>query len=218
MSEIEDMKTIAEVERTVLASGECAGIGEIEFSTDGEHWRAAWRPTEGEPTPVFARVAVRRRGFDEPVRSTVVWDERFPAGDPEWAARWLGAPTVHFGRAAKMAAFRAAFRDLVGTVVVEGETTAEQPAEAPVDWSARIAACETVDELTELGKVMKRVRAFTTVLDREWRARRTALTAPPAEQSVLDGKLAELAERAADDERARHARPTPRVLDRKRGA
>lgn len=184
MAEVVEVKTIGEVERIVLASGEWAGTLPVEFSNDGESWAEVWLPTEDHPHPVFARVTVHRKDVLVPVRVTIRWEEQFPAASEEWAAKWAHSPMRHFGRTARMVAFRQAFRDLLGDLVIEDEAPGadhETPAEpAPRDWAAEIAAAATVDELDEVVRAARKQRVFTpdaagTALDRQWKARRRDL-------------------------------------------
>ncbi|RRJ85935.1 hypothetical protein EG850_11150 [Gulosibacter macacae] len=225
--------TIAEIERIVLASGEWDGIEEVEFSVDGSTWSTVFVPEETDPT-AFARATVHRKGVSAPTRVTISWAEAVPL-DEEWRAKWNRNPMALFGSAAIRAAYRRAFRDLVEILpnAAEGDGEPAEPVEE-IDWSARIKEASTLDEVMQIGAEAKRVRAFTTVLDREWRARRRELEAPAAVEQVTSAKpsrkrrrkpagdlnksMTALQEQVVADEAARHSRPTPRVLDKKRGA
>jgi len=210
--------TLAEISAIVLASGQWAGVGEPEFSVDGSKWSTVFIPTEINQHPRFARATVHRAGA-VPTSVTISWDESLPA-DEVWRERWFRRPMSLFGARAIRAAYRRAFGDIVEVVPnpAEGDDVADT-AQAPapsVDWSARIQAVSSLDELEQLGKEMKKQRAFDTVLNRQWKARKAELTTQ-REDTELAAAMAALADRVAGDEKERHARPTPLVMAKNRG-
>lgn len=116
-------KTIADYERAAIETGEWNGTDAPEFSDDGETWTTAWGPTvdrqpPGDDTepwthPTFARATVRRKGIKRPVVVVIRWDEALPA-DEHWRALWMRKPIALFGAFALRAAYRRAFRDVIG--------------------------------------------------------------------------------------------------------
>lgn len=210
-NQLVEVKTIGEVEHIVHASGEWDGTDPVEFSNDGETWTEAWAPTDDHPQPTFARVTVYRKGLGRGTRKTIRWDEHVPTTDEFWLAKWFKSPTRHFGRVARMIAFRETFRDLLGNIVIEEEdrataSAAPQPAPTPVerDWMAEFDAADTAEALDAAVADARKARVFTpdlqgTTLDRYWKTRRR-----------------ELAAAAADVEPApeRHSAPRPRPTDR----
>lgn len=203
--------TLAEISAIVLKSGYWAGVGEPEFSVDGMKWAPVFIPTEINRHPRFARATVHRVET-VPTTVTIAWDESLPA-DPEWQQLWFKKPMAMFGARALRAAYRRAFGDIVEVVPnpAEGDDAPAVPAatEPTPDWSARIQAAESLEALEQLGKDMKKQRAFTTVLNREWKARKVELAAP---QRELADSMAALAKQVAADEQERHKRPTPLVM------
>lgn len=203
--------TLAEISAIVLASGQWAGVGEPEFSIDGRDWATVFIPTDTNRHPRFARATVHRMEA-VPTTVTISWDESLPT-DPEWHRLWFAKPMAMFGARALRAAYRRAFGDIVEVVPnpAEGDDAPTLPdADEPApDWSARIQAAESLEALEQLGKDMKKQRAFTTVLNREWKARKAELAAP---QRELADSMAALAKQVAADEQARHKRPTPLVM------
>ena len=186
MAELVEVKTIGEVERIVLASGEWDGTSPVEYSNDGVTWSETWSPTDDVKRPEFARVTVHRKGVTMPTRVTIRWDEQFPEASEEWANMWLRSPMRHFGRTARMVAYRQAFRDLLGDIVIEDEAVPEQraaeAAPAPRDWEAEIVAADKPDVLDDIVKAARKARVFTpdaagTALDRAAKARRRELAA-----------------------------------------
>lgn len=234
MSELVEVKTIGEVERIVLASGLWNGATAVEFSDDRETWTEAWAPSDEHKHPEYARVTVYRKGVDHAAPSTIRWAEQYPEASDEWAAKWDRAPMRHFGRTARMVAFRQTFRDLLGDVVIEDEdrsgreaaTAAGEP--APRDWAAEIAAATDAATLDEINAAARKARVFTpdaagTALHRAMRARRAALAAdawaPEAESSATPydkAKGSALAERPARPAPQDHLPPANRAARRAR--
>ena len=192
MTEIAEKKTIGEVERIVHASGLWNGTTAVEFSDDGDTWREAWSPTtidgnDGEPMrivrdhPEFARVTVHRKDVAVPTTVTIRWDEQRPRENDEWAEKWDGAPTRHFGRTARMVAFRQTVRDILGDIQLPDEERGATPEPtAARDWAADIAAATTVEDIDALDTEARKARIFTpdaagTELHRQIRAKRKAL-------------------------------------------
>ncbi|MDF2046211.1 hypothetical protein P2P98_08575 [Microbacterium sp. Kw_RZR3] len=199
MTEVAEVTTIGEVERRVHGSGMWDGTGPVEFSDNGLVWSEAWSPVVEQnhlpdaPVqsvvihghPEFARVTVYRKGVRIPTTVTIRWDEQRPRENEEWAAKWDAAPTRHFGRTARMVAFRQTFRDILGDVSIEDEERTTRPTpetQAPVeDWAALIEAAEDLENLDAIDKAARAVKAFTpdkagTDLHRQLRAKRKALT------------------------------------------
>jgi len=181
MTEVAEVKTIGDVERIVHGSGMWDGTGPVEFSDDGLMWSEAWAPTVDEPRavsgdivrsrvlqghPEFARVTVYRKDVRIPTTVTIRWDEQRPRENEEWAAKWDAAPTRHFGRTARMVAFRQTFRDILGDVSIEDEerTTGPAPeAETPErDWLTEFALARTVEAVTEVHAECHKAKAYTT--------------------------------------------------------
>lgn len=225
MTEISEVKTIGEVERIVHGSDMWDGTDPVEFSDDGVTWTEAWTPTSGEGArdayvrngeaehlprtevlhPTFARVTVYRKGVRVGTRVTIRWDEQRPRENEEWAAKWDAAPTRHFGRTARMVAFRQTFRDILGDIQLEDEERGKTEPPVERDWSAEIEAATTLEQLDEVEAAARKARVFTpdtagTTLHRQVRAKRKALTheawkpvapARPAPQDHLPGNRAE---------------------------
>lgn len=219
MSEVVEVKTIGEVERIVHASGLWDGTSPVEFSDDGVTWGEAWQPSDEHAYPAFARVTVHRKEVTVPTRVTIRWEEQVPRESDEWAEKWGAAPTRHFGRTARMVAFRQTFRDLIGDMVIEDEDRAsipQGPVEPARDWMAEFAAAETVDALHEVVAAARRERVFTataegTELDRAWKKRRRDLTAPEPEPVA-----APPARQGSYPQPARSRKPAPKRQNRKR--
>lgn len=193
MAEVVEVKTIGEVERIVLGSGLYMGTSPVQFSNTGTllSWAEVWLPSEEFPHPVFARVDVHRKDVPIPTRVTIRWDEQFPAAAEEWAEKWLRSPMRHFGRTVRMVAYRQAFRDLLGDLVIEEELPelAQAAAPAPRHWGTEIVGAETVANLDEIVKAARAERVFTpdaggTALDRLWRERRRELVAAAEEATA----------------------------------
>lgn len=211
MTDVAEVTTIGEVERRVHGSGMWDGTGPVEFSNNGMSWTEAWRPDEDNTHPSFARVTVYRKDVRIPTTVTIRWDEQRPRENEEWAAKWDAAPTRHFGRTARMVAFRQTFRDILGDVSIEDEerTTAPAPEpEAPArNWAAEIEAATTVDELDTIDKAARAVKAFTpdaqgTALHRQMRAKRKALTEAAWEPESVELRTASGAIRTTAAERS----------------
>ena len=189
MTDVVEVKTIAEVERIVNGSGLWDGTGPVEFSNDGQAWTAAWEPSDEYPHPQFARVEVYRKEVRIPTSVVIRWDEQFPAASEDWSGKWTRSPMRHFGRTARMVGYRQTFRELLGNIVIEDEDHTDRPtvgdvvAPEPVrEWAAEIAAAETLEQLAAVDKAARAERVFTpdakgTALHRALRARRAELTA-----------------------------------------
>lgn len=175
MSELVEKKTIGEVERIVHASGMWDGTDAVEFSNDGETWAESWAPSDQHPLPEFARVTVYRKDVRVGTRVTIRWDEQVPRADEFWAGKWVSAPMRHFGRTARMVAFRQTFRDLLGDIVIEDEADdrAEHPEPAAErDWEKEIAEAESEELLDAIKKDGRAARIFTATPEGTalWRA------------------------------------------------
>ncbi|GAA3009281.1 hypothetical protein [Microbacterium aurantiacum] len=183
MPEIAEVKTIGEVERIVHASGLWNGTTAVEFSNDGETWREAWSPSDEHPSPEFARVTVHRKDVAVPTTVTIRWDEQRPRENDEWAEKWDGAPTRHFGRTVRMVAFRQTFRDILGDIQLPDEErggAAPGDAAPARDWAAEIEAATTVEAIDALDGEARQARVFTpdaagTALHRQLKAKRKQL-------------------------------------------
>lgn len=219
MSEVQEVKTIGEVERIVHASGLWDGASAVEFSNDGETWAEHWAPTEEHPYPTFARVETYRKDVRLPARVTARWDEQIPQ-DPEWHQKWCTHQMQHFGRTVRMLAFRQAFRDLLGNIRLEDEAIV-QDTDTQRDWAAEFKTAESVDALVEVWEAARAVRALNAELEVVFRGRRRELggskpkvglrvaakvAAPVDEQTELDEALERLQEHYAP------ARPSPAMF------
>lgn len=179
-------QTLAEYERLAIGTGEWNGTEAPEFSNglkvasplsivpDGLDWTEAWQPTEEHPTPVYARATVWRKGVKKPAIVYVRWDEAVPAIE-EWRELWLRKPVALFGAFTLRAAYRRAFRDVIGDRHEPDEAVGPvltAPDEAAArDWFAELAAATTVEQVSELHKAAKRARIVTVQLDTEFRRR-----------------------------------------------
>lgn len=181
MTDIAEVKTIGDVERIVHGSGMWDGTDPVEFSDNGEYWTEAWAPTN-EPAhevpfvgtvgeyvrthPEFARVTVYRKDVRIGTRVTIRWDEQRPRENEEWAAKWDAAPTRHFGRTARMVAFRQTFRDILGDVSIEDEERTTGPASAVEatqrNWLSEFALARTVKEVAEVHAECQAAKGYTT--------------------------------------------------------
>lgn len=221
MSELIEVKTIAEVERIVNGSPLWDGTGEVEFSNDGTTWAPSWSPTDEHPHPQFARVSVYRKEVRVPTTVTIRWDEQYPAASEEWSGKWDRSPMRHFGRTVRMVAYRQTFRELLGNTVIEDEdrtdraeatpATADEP--APRDWAAEIAAAESDTMLDAIEKDGRALRIFTadgpgTALWLALRARRREIAAAVADAASAWDAPGEVALGTADA--AEHPRRAPR--------
>jgi hypothetical protein len=185
MSELVEKKTIGEVEHIVHASGLWDGTGPVEFSDDGETWTRAWSPQDTITHPAYARVTVYRKEVRVPTEVTIRWKEHVPVEREDWAEEWYRNPTRHFGRTARMIAFRQTFRDILGDIQLpDEERTRVQvpPEEAPTrDWAAEIDAAQNLEVLAAVDDAARLARVFTpdaagTALHRQLRDKRKALT------------------------------------------
>lgn len=107
--------TLDEAETLALATGQHRGMT-VTFSDDGQNWVEAWMPSEGHPTPVFARAVVIRKYEDRDVAtpSTLSWSEYVPDVDSPRYDEWMRMPTMYLGKCAKVSAYRGGFRDVIG--------------------------------------------------------------------------------------------------------
>lgn len=238
MTEIAEVKTIGEVERIVHASGLWNGTTAVEFSDDGDTWREAWSPTVEvaditdeisrmrivRDHPEFARVTVHRKDVAVPTTVTIRWDEQRPRENDEWAEKWDGAPTRHFGRTVRMVAFRQTFRDILGDIQLPDEERGTAPTSEPAarDWAAEIAAATTIEAIETLDTEARKARIFTpdaagTALHRQIRAKRKALAEDAwspkdlaAAAGVSEDEATEALERVATAPAPGPARPGPR--------
>lgn len=208
-----EVKTIGEVERIVHASGQWDGTGPVEFSTDGTTWAESWGPTAEHPFPEFARVEVHRKDVRVSTRTTIRWDEQIPRADEFWAAKWTGAPMRHFGRTARMVAYRQTFRDLLGDIAIEDEDSAPAPTpDADRDWAAEFAAAEDIAAIDKLDAEARAARIFTpddagTALHRAFKqARAAVLAATPASADEAWAPV----DHIPDQPRLRHRHAAPR--------
>lgn len=217
-TELIEKKTIGEVEHIVHASGEWDGTGPVEFSADGVEWVEAWSLTPEAGHPEFARVEVYRKGVRIPTRVTIRWSEQYPAASEEWSGKWDRSPMRHFGRTARMVAFRQTFRDLLGDIRIEEEVderdlpapTAGTAPAAARDWAAEFLATKTIEEIDALEAEARAVRAFTpdkagTDLHRTARNQRKALV-----ESAWAISTAEPAPAVTATEAPAVERPAPR--------
>lgn len=222
MTELIEVKTIAEVERIVNGSPLWDGTGEVEFSNDGIMWAPSWSPTDEHPHPQFARVSVFRKEVRVPTTVTIRWDEQYPAASEEWSGKWDRSPMRHFGRTVRMVAYRQTFRELLGNTVIEDEDRTDRAEAAPAatdepaprDWAAEIADAESDTMLDEIEKEGRALRIFTadgpgTALWLALRARRREIAAgwqdaqtawdAPAETAPETADAAEQPRRAPQD-------------------
>lgn len=169
MTEISEVKTIGEVERIVHKSEMWDGTTAVEFSDDGYEWTEAWSPTVEDGSgliardhPEFARVTVYRKEVRIPTTVTIRWDEQRPRENEEWAAKWDAAPTRHFGRTARMVAFRQTFRDILGDIQLEDEERGKTEAvvDSERDWVREFALARTAAEVMDVHAAAMAVRAY----------------------------------------------------------
>jgi len=110
-------QTLAEYERLAIGTGEWNGTDAPEFSrpgiVGGMEWTTAWAPADVDDHPMFARATVYRKGVRRPVVVVIRWEEALPAVD-EWRDLWMRKPVTLFGAFALRAAYRRAFRDVIG--------------------------------------------------------------------------------------------------------
>ncbi|MCW2165093.1 hypothetical protein B0I12_002248 [Microbacterium hydrothermale] len=180
-------KTLADYERIVQATGEWNGREATEFTNDGVTWSPVWVKTEAHPTPLAARSRVHRVGVLYPAEEVVLWDEAFPAENPDWQKVWTERPRVLFGaftaRRALKAAFREALRDRREPDDLPDARDAA-PVPEPRDWDLEIATAATVDELKGVWSDARTARARTGPREVAYNARLTELAAtawePPA--------------------------------------
>lgn len=164
---IEDFaNTVAEYEALAIKSGEWDGIDAPEFSDDGVVWSQVW---PAGSAPAFARVTVYRKGVRAPQVAVIPWAESLPAVE-EWRVLWERKPMTLFGSAAKRAAIRHAFRDLVGDRRDEDERDPAAPdapatAAAARDWAAELEAAASVDAIDAIWREARAAHARTAQLE-----------------------------------------------------
>ncbi|WP_295821600.1 hypothetical protein [uncultured Microbacterium sp.] len=206
-------KTLADYERIVQATGEWNGREATEFTNDGVTWSPVWVKTEAHPTPLAARSRVHRIGVLYPAEEVVLWDEAFPAENPDWQKVWTERPRVLFGaftaRRALKAAFREALRDRR-----EPDDLPDARDAAPVpearDWDLEIATAATVDELKGVWSDARTARARTGPREVAYNVRLTELSA--AAMHARDRGLRAVEAALQKDEHAwtpDQAKPTP---------
>ncbi|MFL2002276.1 hypothetical protein [Microbacterium sp. A1-JK] len=167
--------TVAAYEAAAIKTGKWDGIESPEFSSDGVAWSTVW---VGEGAPNFARVTVHRKGVKIPYTAVIAWAEAIPAVD-EWRVLWERKPMTLFGAAAKRAAIRHAFRDIIGDRRDPDEVDPAAPPAAAVserDWDAEIQAAPDVDTLDALWLEMRGHRARTGAREVAKTTRRTELS------------------------------------------
>ncbi|PPF39945.1 hypothetical protein [Pseudoclavibacter sp. AY1H1] len=221
-------ETIADIERIVLASGQCVRTAEVEFSQDGATWSPVFAKTDDSPVPAFIRASAQRAGTTEPTVVFLSWEEAIPADD-EYHGLWMRRPMALAGARARRDVYRRAFRDLVDIVPnpAEGDDPdidrAAAPAEepAPRDWVAELTNAQTLDELREVHHAAKKARAVKTAEFKAWKVRKAELEAPLKEavERIVDtmpglekpaerGSVGVALEAALDEAQARRV-PTP---------
>lgn len=153
---------VEDAERAIIATGEWEGTT-IEFSDDGKEWADWWLPTEGHDFPALARATVHRAGVKIPTVVTVLWIEYYPDDDPDRAASWDKLKTVLLSKVARMAAYRQAFRDVIGNRYDPAELDQAQrgPTIPSRDWLAELAEVTTGGQLAKLYGDARASRAFT---------------------------------------------------------
>lgn len=187
-------ETIADIERIVLASGQCVRTAEVEFSQDGATWSPVFAKTDDNPVPAFIRASAQREGMTAPTVAVLSWEEAIPA-DEQWHSVWLARLMALAGGRARRDVYRRAFRDLVDIVSnpAEGddpgiERSAAQPTEgeAPRDWVAELTSAQTLDELREIHAAAKKAREMKPVAFAAWRKRKAELEVVEDEPGVLE--------------------------------
>lgn len=157
-------KTLADYERIVQATGEWNGREATEFTNDGIIWSPVWVKSEAHPNPLAARSRVHRVGVLYPAEEVVLWDEAFPAENPDWQKVWTDRPRVLFGaftaRRALKAAFREALRDRREPDDLP-DARDVAPAPEPRDWDLEIATAATIEELNTVWSEARAARART---------------------------------------------------------
>jgi hypothetical protein len=174
-------KTLADYERIAQESGEWNGREATEFTDDGIHWSPVWVKSEGRPHPLAARSRVHRKGVDYPAEEVVLWDEAFPAENPDWQKVWTDRPRVLFGaftaRRALKAAFREALRDRrEPDDLPEARDAAPVVESEPRNWDLEIATADTVDELKGVWSDARTASARTAAREVAYNARLAELT------------------------------------------
>lgn len=180
-------KTLADYERIVQATGEWNGREATEFTNDGVTWSPVWVKTEAHPNPLAARSRVHRVGVLYPAEEVVLWDEAFPAENPDWQKVWTDRPRVLFGaftaRRALKAAFREALRDRREPDDLPDARDARDvaPASEPRDWDLEIATAATEEELKGIWSDARTARARTGPRELAYNVRLAALRTTHAE-------------------------------------
>ncbi len=173
-------KTLADYERIVQATGEWNGREATEFTNDGHNWSPVWVKTPEHPTPLAARSRVHRIGVLYPAEEVVLWDEAFPAENPDWQKVWTERPRVLFGaftaRRALKAAFREALRDRREPDDLP-EARDVAPQAEPRNFDFEIATAADVDELKAVWSDARTARARTGPREVAYNARLAELTA-----------------------------------------
>lgn len=153
---------VEDAERAIIATGEWEGTT-VEFSDDGKEWADWWLPSDGHDFPALARATVHRAGVKIPTVVTVLWIEYYPDDDPERAKSWDKLKTVLLSKVARMAAYRQAFRDVIGNRYDPAELDQAQrgPTEPARDWLAELAEVTNAGQLAKLYDAARAARAFT---------------------------------------------------------
>jgi len=182
-------KTLADYERIAQESGEWNGREATEFTDDGIHWSPVWVKTDGHPHPLAARSRVHRKGVDYPAEEVVLWDEAFPAENPDWQKVWTDRPRVLFGaftaRRALKAAFREALRDRrEPDDLPDARDVAPAQESEPRNWDLEIATAATEAELKGVWSDARAPRARTAAREVAYNARLAELRGVEPVQSV----------------------------------
>lgn len=202
---------------TATKTGELRGVN-VEFTADGETWHPLiFGLGEGEH-PLAARARVHREGWAEATDAPELWEEVVPAIDG-WRDLWFARPHVLFGAHALRVALRRTFADVLGERRepddLDALPTPPRPAPADaIDWAARIAAAETLDDLNGVRAAARGARAMTLPLKDALDARRAELTASAAsawEPTVADETPEVDPERPARPEPKDHLPPQNRA-------
>ena len=210
-------RTIAVYEAAAIKTGQWDGIDAPEFSADGVAWSKAWG---GVDAPAFARVSVYRKGVLVPYEAVIAWAETQPA-DEAWMQLWRRKPMTMFGAAAKRAAIRHAFRDVIGDHRDPDELVRASPGprvDAPRDWDAEIVGAPTVEKVDAVWSEARGARARTAAREVAYKARRQELVseewepeeAPPATRDSTAPDAPSVARRRPQD----HLPPANRAARR----
>ncbi|KTS09061.1 hypothetical protein [Microbacterium testaceum] len=207
---IEDFaNTVAEYEALAIKSGEWDGIDASEFSDDGVVWSQVW---PAGSAPAFARATVYRKGVRAPQVAVIAWAESLPAAE-EWRVLWERKPMTLFGSAAKRAAIRHAFRDLVGDRRDEDEFDPAAPA-APAaatvtrDWASELETAASADAIDATWREARAAHARTAQLEVIYLRRRDELRSQAWEPTQVTNTHAIETPREPDESSAPE-RPAP---------